>query len=222
METIRRPNLLDVTRGLYAPTWGAEGAGRAHPAYPVSDAPKRPKLLFYVDRASMRLPASCLQPLLDSCPCVRCRNRRGGAAAPPLAAHGKGQLVIRIRLPAWLVKERQAQQQQLAMLGAQAEPDVYEVERVVGARRDPKGGRWQYRVRWKGWGEEDDTWEPKAHLVLVDEEMRARLAFCEGRAKETRDCCWIDDTPLAQTTKTEEEKEEEEEEEEEGKRRGEG
>eukprot|EP01047_Picozoa_sp_COSAG01_P081207 COSAG01_NODE_16099_length_1269_cov_1.557643_1_plen_155_part_01 len=38
----------------------------------------------------------------------------------------------------------------------------YEVERILGRRT--VGGVVQYRVRWKGYRADDDTWEPSAHL----------------------------------------------------------
>ena len=41
--------------------------------------------------------------------------------------------------------------------------DVYVVERVTGMRM--KGDEVEYRVKWKGWGSKDNTWEPWAHLV---------------------------------------------------------
>eukprot|EP01052_Picozoa_sp_SAG31_P044736 SAG31_NODE_7907_length_1568_cov_1.371001_2_plen_168_part_01 len=38
----------------------------------------------------------------------------------------------------------------------------YEVDQIVAKRG--RGARTQYRVRWEGYSEADDTWEPLAHL----------------------------------------------------------
>ncbi|KAF8892514.1 hypothetical protein BD779DRAFT_1509427 [Infundibulicybe gibba] len=48
-------------------------------------------------------------------------------------------------------------------MGGEETPDEYEVETVTSARVDKRRGRkpfWQFRVRWKGYGSNDDTWEP--------------------------------------------------------------
>lgn len=44
--------------------------------------------------------------------------------------------------------------------------DEYEVESIVDERKAARG-RMEYRVRWKGYSEEDDTWEPAKNLVNV-------------------------------------------------------
>ncbi|XP_078258584.1 M-phase phosphoprotein 8 isoform X2 [Rhinoraja longicauda] len=45
---------------------------------------------------------------------------------------------------------------------SEAEEDVYEVERIVDMKVSE--GQTLYRVHWKGYSSEDDTWEPEAHL----------------------------------------------------------
>ncbi|XP_048454310.1 M-phase phosphoprotein 8 isoform X2 [Rhincodon typus] len=45
---------------------------------------------------------------------------------------------------------------------SEAEEDVYEVERIVDMKVSE--GQVLYRVHWKGYSSEDDTWEPEAHL----------------------------------------------------------
>ena len=62
---------------------------------------------------------------------------------------------------------------------APAAEEEYEVERVVDERK-ASGGRKEYRVRWKGYGEEDDTWEPMKNLGnvkgLVDKFVKSKAA----------------------------------------------
>ncbi|XP_069747434.1 M-phase phosphoprotein 8 isoform X2 [Narcine bancroftii] len=45
---------------------------------------------------------------------------------------------------------------------SEAEEDVYEVEKIVDMKISE--GQVLYRVHWKGYSSEDDTWEPEAHL----------------------------------------------------------
>ena len=45
----------------------------------------------------------------------------------------------------------------------EAKEDIYEVERIV-ASRPQKNGKLEYRVKWKGWPESDNTWEPEENL----------------------------------------------------------
>ncbi|XP_046677780.1 probable chromo domain-containing protein LHP1 isoform X2 [Homalodisca vitripennis] len=42
----------------------------------------------------------------------------------------------------------------------------YEVEEVVGMR--VKNGKKEFKIRWKGYKEDDDTWEPEKHLSCQD------------------------------------------------------
>ena len=51
------------------------------------------------------------------------------------------------------------------------------VEKIVGQRGS--GARKEYCVRWEGYGEDDDTWEPAAQ---VEEEVEDLVwQFLEGR-----------------------------------------
>ncbi|XP_056268024.1 chromodomain Y-like protein 2 [Pseudoliparis swirei] len=49
-----------------------------------------------------------------------------------------------------------------------ASGDLYEVERIVAKRRNKKG-KWEYLIRWKGYGSKEDTWEPEHHLLHCEE-----------------------------------------------------
>ncbi|XP_048860963.1 chromodomain Y-like protein 2 isoform X1 [Brienomyrus brachyistius] len=49
-----------------------------------------------------------------------------------------------------------------------ASGDLYEVERIVDKRRNKKG-KWEYLIRWKGYGSSEDTWEPENHLLHCEE-----------------------------------------------------
>ncbi|XP_029380412.1 chromodomain Y-like protein isoform X7 [Echeneis naucrates] len=44
-----------------------------------------------------------------------------------------------------------------------ATEEFYEVERIVDKRKNRKG-KVEYLVRWRGYGSEEDTWEPESHL----------------------------------------------------------
>eukprot|EP01043_Picozoa_sp_COSAG02_P085697 COSAG02_NODE_23295_length_723_cov_0.919872_1_plen_129_part_10 len=46
----------------------------------------------------------------------------------------------------------------------------YEVESVVGKRLGPSG-ELQYRVQWRGYAEEEQTWEPLPNLKNAEEEV---------------------------------------------------
>ncbi|KAG8437630.1 hypothetical protein GDO86_008373 [Hymenochirus boettgeri] len=46
--------------------------------------------------------------------------------------------------------------------------DLYEVERIVDKRKNKKG-KWEYLIRWKGYGSTEDTWEPEHHLLHCEE-----------------------------------------------------
>ncbi|XP_028643172.1 M-phase phosphoprotein 8 isoform X2 [Grammomys surdaster] len=65
------------------------------------------------------------------------------------------------------------------------EEDVFEVERILDMKCE--GGKNLYKVRWKGYTSDDDTWEPEVHLEDCKEvllEFRKKVA--ETKAKAVR------------------------------------
>ncbi|XP_056453762.1 chromodomain Y-like protein [Gadus chalcogrammus] len=73
-----------------------------------------------------------------------------------------------------------------------ATEELYEVEHIVDKRRNKKG-KTEYLVRWRGYGTEEDTWEPETHLsaclVYIQEFNRQQLANHK-------------DSPLLRSTRT--------------------
>ncbi|KAM8854805.1 M-phase phosphoprotein 8 isoform 3-T3 [Spinachia spinachia] len=63
------------------------------------------------------------------------------------------------------------------------EEDVYEVERIIDVRVEE--GEVLYRVRWKNYCSDDDTWEPEAHLEDCCEVLLAfKRSMAEIKAKK--------------------------------------
>ena len=44
---------------------------------------------------------------------------------------------------------------------------MWQVERIVNKKLEENSSRWIYEVKWRGWGEADNTWEPIEHLKEV-------------------------------------------------------
>ena len=73
--------------------------------------------------------------------------------------------------------------------------EEYEVEAVIDSKRVKNG--WQYHIRWKGYGPEEDTWEPKENLVgnakdELEQYHRAQLRRACDSAKRHQmggQCC---------------------------------
>ena len=42
--------------------------------------------------------------------------------------------------------------------------ELYDVEKIIGRRQ--VNDTYQYRIRWKGYGENEDTWEPTSYLPI--------------------------------------------------------
>ena len=85
------------------------------------------------------------------------------------------------------------------------EPETFEVRMFVGERRSAKG-KTEYKVRWKGYGEADDSWEPESSLrrmgyfaqfvsqwqraqarrVQAGKDKKPKLSFARGDAVRVR------------------------------------
>uniref|UniRef100_A0AAZ3NU09 Chromo domain-containing protein n=1 Tax=Oncorhynchus tshawytscha TaxID=74940 RepID=A0AAZ3NU09_ONCTS len=64
--------------------------------------------------------------------------------------------------------------------------DVYEVERIIDMRTEE--GEVLYRVRWKNYSSDDDTWEPEAHLEDCREVLLGyKRALAEAKITKDQD-----------------------------------
>ncbi|OCT84416.1 chromodomain Y-like protein 2 [Xenopus laevis] len=66
-----------------------------------------------------------------------------------------------------------------------ASGDLYEVERIVDKRKNKKG-KWEYLIRWKGYGSNEDTWEPEHHLLHCEEFIDNFNGLDVSRSKKTK------------------------------------
>ncbi|XP_060779189.1 chromodomain Y-like protein 2 [Neoarius graeffei] len=68
-----------------------------------------------------------------------------------------------------------------------ASGELYEVERIVDKRKNKKG-KWEYLIRWKGYGSKADTWEPEHHLLHCEEfiDQFNSLRLQDRRSKPAR------------------------------------
>ncbi|XP_020032670.1 M-phase phosphoprotein 8 [Castor canadensis] len=63
--------------------------------------------------------------------------------------------------------------------------DVFEVEKILDMKTE--GGRVLYKVRWKGYTSDDDTWEPEVHLEDCKEVLlEFRKKVVENKAKAVK------------------------------------
>jgi hypothetical protein len=59
--------------------------------------------------------------------------------------------------------------------------DIYEVDRILKDRMNAKTGQREFLIRWKGYDDSEDTWEPRSHIngsaVLRKYEKEKKLAI---------------------------------------------
>lgn len=61
----------------------------------------------------------------------------------------------------------------------------FQVERIVDKRKNKKG-KWEYLIRWKGYGSNEDTWEPEHHLLHCEEFIDEFNGLHVSREKRSR------------------------------------
>ncbi|XP_072451971.1 chromodomain Y-like protein 2 isoform X1 [Chiloscyllium punctatum] len=66
-----------------------------------------------------------------------------------------------------------------------ASGDLYEVEKIVDKRKNKKG-KWEYLIRWKGYGSNEDTWEPEHHLLHCEEFIDEFNGLNASKEKRTK------------------------------------
>ena len=71
----------------------------------------------------------------------------------------------------------------------QEEQELYAVERVID-KRVSKNGMVEYLLKWKGYGDEDNTWEPEENIECVD-----LIKVFEDKQIVTKEGDWLSEGP---------------------------
>ncbi|XP_069758209.1 chromodomain Y-like protein 2 isoform X3 [Narcine bancroftii] len=62
---------------------------------------------------------------------------------------------------------------------------IFQVEKIVDKRKNKKG-KWEYLIRWKGYGSNEDTWEPEHHLLHCEEFIDEFNGLNASKEKRTK------------------------------------
>merc|ERR1712086_719978 len=70
--------------------------------------------------------------------------------------------------------------------GAEEEEEEYEIESIVKRKPQGKDGKYEYWVKWKGYDEAENTWEPEENLEGSAKEMLKAFNEKESSKKRSR------------------------------------
>ena len=62
----------------------------------------------------------------------------------------------------------------------------YLVESIAKHRPSSDGTSWEYKVKWEGWDEKDNTWEPEENMAKAKEMVEQYWKEMGGRPKAKR------------------------------------
>ena len=93
-------------------------------------------------------------------------------------------------IDAFLDEEEDRKAQEEERRRKEEEDGSYEVHRILEVKFIKKTGKREFLIRWKGHGEEDDTWEPEENLdcsELIERFMKKHEAILNVSEKRLRE-----------------------------------